>query len=92
MVYKIIFIGLITTMLIIFPAIFGGNLISLLPIPLTDIGLFMQQAASWVSGFSQFGNIILIDGMALTLIRISFLITFIWINFKVFYALIRLLR
>jgi len=91
MTYKIIFFALVFFLLTIFGAAFG-NLLSLLPISLTDISDFLAQAASIISAFLAFGNLFFVDDFIFQLFYIFCYVTFFFGNFYFVYRIIGLFR
>lgn len=87
--YKIIFISVILAVLSFF---FDGNLVTLFGVPSSTILSFFSQVGGWISDLAGFGDLILLDGTLLKMIRFGFYFGFFYVNFKFLTYLFKLFQ
>ncbi len=83
----IVFSFIITFISILFPT----NILTLLNIPLLSITVFVDSVAHFINNIASFGDVFLVAGSTILMIKAVTLVVFFYLQFRVFYAFIKLI-
>lgn len=83
----LLFAVLITLMAAVFPA----NIMTLLNVPILSIQSTLQGAADFISQLCNFGDIFLLEGTSMAMIKGVVLVFYFYVLFKIFYPVVKLI-
>jgi len=84
-------IVIFTVIFAIIALMFPHNIFTMLSLPLAEIGDYVQQVGVFIAKLCTFGDLFLIEGQALLMVKSLTLFIIVFIQFKVFYSIVKLL-
>lgn len=72
-------------------ALFPSNILSTIGVPLETIGAYLHDVGGYVAGLAKFGDLFMTAGSSLLMMKTIILTIMFYIQFKIFYAIVKLI-